>query len=99
MHTINYRNEITFHKEMRVLNDPGRQCCKEHGVPIKCFGMCSGHQNDDKKNHDMRQANYLKLKQIGSCKKHLNAIRICQNLTKGMLLIFFKFLLFTSIIL
>ena len=95
MHTINHRNEITFHKEMSALNDPeeaGRQCCKEKGVPIKCFGMCSGHLNDDDdfmliSIHHFRQAKRWKEKQIGSCKKHLNAIRICQNLTKGILLI------------
>ena len=77
---------------MNVLNDPGEQCCKENGVPVKCIGMCSDHLNDDKKNHVMKQANDQKLIQMGSCKKHWNAIRTCQKLTKGIILIFLTFL-------
>ena len=71
--TYHYRNKIIFPKDMKVLNDSGRQCCKENGVPIKCLGMCSG------------------LKQIGSCEKHLDEIRNCQELTKGIIQISLNF--------
>ena len=78
---------------MNVLNDPRKQCCKENGVPVKCIGMCSGHLNDDNDvGWHSKQGNRKKLNKIRSCKKHWNAIRICQNLTKGTILIFFTFL-------
>ena len=76
---------------MKVLNDSGRQCCKENGVPIKCLGMCSGDLNDDTKNYEIKQANHRELKQIGSCEKHLNVIIVCQEFTKGIILIFLHF--------
>ena len=81
---------------MKVLNEPARQCCKENGVPIKCLGMCSGHLNDDTESLEMKQANRRELKQIGSCEKHLDSIRVCQEFTKGIILIFVTFPLFKS---
>jgi len=68
--------------EMKDLNEPGVQCCKENGVSIKCLGMCSGDLNDDTKKHEIKQANNRELKQIGRCEKHLDTIRVCQEFTK-----------------
>ena len=74
---------------MKDLNEPRMQCCKENGVPIKCLGMCSGDLNDDTKKHETKHANHRELKRIGRCEKHLNAIRVCQEFTKGIIPIFY----------
>ena len=52
-------------------------CCREHGVPHVCFGLCTKTHNNDNNVSDLKMMN------LGACEPHLKVIERCHK--KGIL--------------